>query len=240
MSSLSRARNDPGQYDDLAAEWWAPRGAFCALHWLAEARARLVPPPVRPGAVLLDVGCGGGLLAPHLAGRGYHHIGIDVGAVAAATARGHGVDAVVGDAAALPVADASADVVVAGEIFEHVVDLEAVVAEVARVMRPGATLVCDTLAATRRCRFLMVTVAERMGVAPAGIHDPALFVDPGRLRRSCAAHGITLATTGLRPRVGHALAWAARRRDDVDLVPCRSTSIVYQGVGVKAATWTTC
>jgi hypothetical protein len=59
-----RARNDLRQYDDLAAEWWRPDGAFAALHWLARARGELVPPPSRPDAALLDLGCGRGLLAP--------------------------------------------------------------------------------------------------------------------------------------------------------------------------------
>ena len=75
---LSMPRNDPRQYDDLAGEWWRPGGGFELLHWLAAARAPLIPPAARPGAVLLDAGCGGGLLAPHLAGKGYRHVGVDL------------------------------------------------------------------------------------------------------------------------------------------------------------------
>lgn len=56
--------NDPRQYDDLAGEWWRPDGAFAMLHWLARARAALVPPAARPDAVLVDLGCGAGLMAP--------------------------------------------------------------------------------------------------------------------------------------------------------------------------------
>ena len=235
MATLSRPRNDPGQYDDLADEWWRERGAFCALHWLAVARSRLVPPPARPGAVLLDVACGGGLLAPHLVGRGYHHVGVDLGRTAAAIARDHGVVPVQGDACRLPVATASVDVVVAGEIFEHVRDLDTVVAEIARVLRPGGTLVCDTLADTALCRLLMVSLGERLGVAPPGIHDPSLFVDPGRLRLLCEAHGITLRVSGLRPRIPQGLAWALRLRSSVEMVPTRSVRVVYQGVGVRDA-----
>lgn len=68
-------RNDPRQYDDLAGEWWRPDGAFAMLHWLAEARAALVPPATRLDALLVDLGCGAGLLAPHLVGKGYRHVG---------------------------------------------------------------------------------------------------------------------------------------------------------------------
>lgn len=231
-SAPRRAPNDPLQYDDLAAEWWRPRGAFAALHWLAAARAELIPPPTRPGAVLLDVACGGGLLAPHV--RGYRHVGVDIGRAATLVAREHGVLAVRGDAALLPVGDGSVDVVVAGEVFEHVTDLEAVVGEIGRVLRPGGTLVCDTLAATRVCRFLLVDVAERIpGVAPPGIHDPSLFVDPARLQQLCDKAGVDLRVRGLRPRVGDALAWQARLRRDVRMVPMRWTGLVFQGLGVK-------
>ena len=77
----SRARNDPAQYDDLAGQWWDPRGTFAMLHWLARARAALVPPASRPGAVLVDMGCGAGLLAPHVAGLGYRVAGVDLGII---------------------------------------------------------------------------------------------------------------------------------------------------------------
>ena len=68
MTHPVRARNDPAQYDDLADAWWDPHGGFAMLHWLAAARARLVPDATRPDSLLLDLACGGGLLAPHVAG----------------------------------------------------------------------------------------------------------------------------------------------------------------------------
>ncbi|MDQ1710970.1 MAG: 2-polyprenyl-6-hydroxyphenyl methylase / 3-demethylubiquinone-9 3-methyltransferase [Frankiaceae bacterium] len=228
---LTRPRNDPGQYDDLAAEWWRPRGAFAPLHWVAKARGALVPPPRRNGATLLDVACGGGLLAPHV--TGYRHVGVDLGESAARIAREHGVTAVRGDVTRLPVRSESVDVVVAGECFEHVPDLAAFVAEIGRVLAPGGTLVCDTLADTRTARTLMVTVAERLPFVPAGIHDPALFVDPRRLQRLCAANGIELKVRGLRPSFVDALRWQARRTEDVRMLPMRWTGVLYQGVGVK-------
>lgn len=230
MPVLTRPRNDPGQYDDLAAEWWRPRGAFEPLHWLAKARAALVPPGT---GVLLDVACGGGLLAPHLAGRGYRHVGVDIGESAVRIAREHGVATARGDVLRLPVRDASADVVVAGEVFEHVADLDGMVAEIARVLRPGGTLVCDTLADTWLSRFVMVTIAERLPFVPAGIHDPALFVDPQRLQRICGTYGIDLKVRGLRPAVTDALLHRVRLRDEVRMLPTRWTGVVYQGLGVK-------
>jgi len=233
-SALARPRNDPGQYDDLAGEWWRPGGAFEALHWIAEARARLIPPADRPGAVLLDMACGAGLLAPHVAGKGYRHVGVDLSATALPQAADHGVTPVRGNVVALPFADDSVDVVSAGEILEHVTDLPGVLAEACRVLRPGGRLVLDTIAATAIGRFVTVTVGERIrGGAPKGIHDPALFVDRTVLVAECARHGVPLQLRGLRPSFRSLLAWRLGRTDRVRMVPTRSTSVLFQGYGIK-------
>ena len=232
----SRARNDPAQYDDLAAQWWDPRGTFAMLHWLARARAALVPPASRPGAVLVDMGCGAGLLAPHVAGLGYRVAGVDLTRSALVQAAAHGEAAVQGDVTALPLADACADVVCAGEILEHVTDLRAAVAEACRVLRPGGVLVVDTLAATIAARLLVITVAERIpGAAPPGLHDPALFVDRKALVAECARHGVRLQLTGLRPSAWSVLHWLLRRDTPaVTMVRTWSTAVLFQGRGTKA------
>lgn len=234
MSAPSRrARNDPAQYDDLVDQWWRPDGELAALHWLAEARAALVPPPERPGALLVDVACGGGLLAPHL--RGYRHVGVDLSPTAVAVARAHGVEAVQGDVTALPLGDGCADVVVAGEILEHVPDLAAAVAECARVLRPEGLFVADTIAATLVARVGLVTLAEHLpGGPPRGCHDPGLFVAPARLRSLGAANSIDLRFRGLRPSVPDYLRFLVRRHRPVRMRPTRSLATVYQAWGRKA------
>jgi len=227
-------RNDPAQYDELADEWWKPRGTFAMLHWLAAARASQVPPAARPGAVLVDVGCGGGLLAPHLAGLGYRVVGFDVTRSALAQAGAHGEIPVQADAARLPLADGCADVVCAGEILEHVVDVPAVVGEACRVLCPGGTLVIDTIASTPLARVLVVTVAERIpGAAPPGLHDPALFVDRRVLVDECLRHGVRLHLRGLRPGVASLARWGVRRQPNVEMVGTWSTAVLFQAVGTK-------
>lgn len=233
-----RAPNDPGQYDDLASAWWDPDGPFAMLHWLAAARAALVPPATRPEAVLVDLGCGAGLLAPHLIGRGYRHVGVDLTASALTQAAAHGVTTVRGDVTAVPLADECADVVTAGEIFEHVTDLPAAVAQACRLLRPGGLLVIDTIAATSLARLVAVRLAERVpGGPPRGIHDPALLVDRAELARECARHGVALRMRGIRPSaVGFARWLRDRRARDrpsvgVAMVPTAGTALVFQATG---------
>jgi 2-polyprenyl-6-hydroxyphenyl methylase/3-demethylubiquinone-9 3-methyltransferase len=229
-----RVRNDLRLYEDLRGEWWRPAGEFAMLHWLAAARAELVPPAGRPGAVLVDLGCGAGLLAPHLAGLGYRHVGVDLVGSALRQAAGHGVAPVRGDAYRVPVRSGSADVVSAGELLEHVTEPARVIGEAARLLRPGGVLVADTIADTALARFVAVTVAERVpGLAPALIHDPALFVSPGAAVDACRRHGLRPTVRGIRPAAGQLLRFLVTRRGSVRLVATRSTGILYQLTAVK-------
>ena len=228
-------RNDPRQYDDLAGEWWRPGGGFEILHWLAAARAALIPPAARPGAILLDAGCGGGLLAPYLAGKGYTQVGVDLRSSGLEQAGAHGVRPVRGDVTGLPLATGCADVVAAGELLEHVPDLAGTVAELCRVLRPGGLLVVDTVNDTALARFITVTAGEWLGIAPVGLHDPELFVDPRRLTAECARHGVRLEIRGIRPTVTGLFRWLVLRhgRTRGRMVPIGPTAVLYQGRGHK-------
>jgi 2-polyprenyl-6-hydroxyphenyl methylase/3-demethylubiquinone-9 3-methyltransferase len=230
-------RNDPRQYDDLAGEWWRPGGGFEILHWLAAARGALVPKATRPDAVLLDAGCGGGLLAPHVNRLGYRHVGVDLRRSGLEQSAARGVTALTGDVTALPLATGSADVVVAGEILEHVTDMPGTVAELSRVLRPGGLVVLDTVNQTALSRFITVTAGERLGIAPIGLHDPELFVDPKELTAQFARHGVTLRIRGIRPTMTGLLRWLARPSaavgDSGRVVPTWSTAVLYQGRGRK-------
>ena len=237
LSRLTRPRNDVAQYDDLTDEWWPPYGKFAALHWLAKVRAGQIPSPPYPGAPLLDVACGAGLLAPHLTGRlrGWRHLGADLSHLSLRQAREHGVRPLAANALRLPFADGSLHCVVAGEVLEHLDDLDGACAELARVLAPGGVLVMDTIASTLFARIALVYIAERMpGGPPHGIHRPDLFVSPERLRQLLAAQGVQVRrVTGLRPSIRDYLGWLVRRTPMVRMLPVRSTAGVYQAIGVK-------
>ncbi len=238
-AGLVRARNDPAQYDDLTDEWWPTHGKFAALHWLARARAELLPAAPFEGAPLLDIACGAGLFAPHLTGRraGWRPIGLDLSALSLRQARAHGLAPVRADAVRLPFADASLSGVVAGEVLEHLPDLESACAEIGRVLAPGGVVVIDTLADTWFSRIALIRLAERIpGGPPPRLHDPALLVDPERLRRLLGRHGVELGdVVGLRPSIRDYLAWLLRRRDHVRMLRIGSTSGVYQALGTKVS-----
>jgi 2-polyprenyl-6-hydroxyphenyl methylase/3-demethylubiquinone-9 3-methyltransferase len=233
--NLGRRRNDPAQYEELAPSWWDPHGPLAMLHWIAKARAEYIPPAGRQGAVLVDLGCGAGLLAPHLAGKGYLHLGIDLSASALEQAAEHGVSPIRADVAAVPLPEGIADVVSAGEILEHVSDLRSTVDEACRLLRPGGLLVLDTIARTRLARLVAVEIAERVpGGAPRGIHDPRLFVDRNELKHLCADHGVALQLSGLRPSFVELAQWHSGRRPDVAMRPTFSTAVLFQGRGRKS------
>ena len=227
-------RNDPAQYDDLADHWWRHDGEFAALHWLAASRAEHIPQATSRDALLVDLACGGGLMAPHVERLGYRHVGVDIGERGLRLARQHGVTPVLGSVLQVPLSDGCADVVVAGEILEHVEDDVGVLAECARLLRPGGILVIDALAAGRLSVLINVVLLERLpGGPPPGLHDPALFVDRKRLLAAADRLGLDLRLVGLRPSMREAIAWKLGRREMVRMKPIRSTAVVFAGYGRK-------
>ncbi|MDP9391642.1 MAG: methyltransferase domain-containing protein [Actinomycetota bacterium] len=227
-------RNDPAQYDELADQWWEGAGGFAMLHWLAASRAEHIPRAASPDALLVDLACGGGLMAPHAARLGYRHVGVDLGLAGLELARAHGMSAVRGSVLAVPLADGCADVVVAGEILEHVEDDVAVLAEAARLLRPGGTLVIDAIAATWLADVIAVRILERVpGGPPPGIHDPALFVDRRRLLAAAPGLGLDLELVGLRPSIRDIVGWRRGRRVGVRMKRLPTTAVLFAGYGRK-------
>ncbi|UCM86555.1 methyltransferase domain-containing protein [Streptomyces marincola] len=233
---------DTTEYDEWSGQWWDPRGPFSTLSWIARQRASLIPrAPAGTGGtpLLVDVCCGGGLLHPHIADKGYRHVGVDASALSAEVARSHGVDEVIhADVHRVPLPDGCADVVVAGQCLEHVDRPWEVIAECCRLLKPGGLVIADTIADTLLARLAIITLAENVPLswmAPKGCHDHRMFVNPRRLAFEFARNGVPVQTYGLFPDKRDLLAWALNRTDRVRLRRIASTDVIYQAIGRKPA-----
>jgi 2-polyprenyl-6-hydroxyphenyl methylase/3-demethylubiquinone-9 3-methyltransferase len=249
-------------YDRLAETWWDPTGFLHSI--------RTGLNPVRFGYAqdvlererqseyrqlrTLDIGCGGGLLAEEFARLGCQVSGIDPSApsihVADSHARQTGLDIeyVVARGEAIPFGDASFDLVYCCDVLEHVDDLEMVIAETARVLKPGGTYIYDTINRTVVSRFVAITLLERWTkLVPTHLHDARRFIRPSELRRLMTTYGIHhQETVGIVPGVGPFAAarifWELKRDTmthpeasrRVGLRMGRNQMVLFIGYGIRA------
>ena len=193
--------SDPDLYDRHGPGWWDGSTRWLRqLSKLVPARMALFDPMVGDwlGLEVLDLGCGGGFMAEALALRGASVTGVDPSDPALVAARRHAakvalvIDYRQGSGERVPVADGAMDVVVCVDVLEHVEDLERVLDEVGRVLRPGGLFLFDTINRTRLASFVMITMAERvLRILPPGTHDPGRFIAPDALRRGLFVRGFT-------------------------------------------------
>ncbi|MEL6451634.1 MAG: bifunctional 2-polyprenyl-6-hydroxyphenol methylase/3-demethylubiquinol 3-O-methyltransferase UbiG [Pseudomonadota bacterium] len=231
-------RNDLTIYDDVAAQWWSDD-----IRWVRTLK-NMVPGRLRwfdrhvdwDGKAVLDLGCAGGFMAEALAERGAQVTGIDPAAQAIAAARHHAdqqgkaIRYDVGVGEALPYADNSFDAVVCVDVLEHVSDLGQVLAEVARVLRPGGVFAYDTINRNVIARLATITVAEDiLRLLPKGTHDPAMFIKPSELHAAMTGAGLVAGPeTGLGPR-------GVTGRFDLTFGPLPTKTIIYMGVATLPA-----
>ncbi len=229
-------RNDLTLYDKVAQDWWSDE-----IRWVRTLK-NLVPGRLSwmdrqidwAGREVLDLGCAGGFMAEALAARGATVTGIDPAAQAIAAAKAHAAQTGlcirydVGVGEALPYADASFDAVVCVDVLEHVRDLPQVLAEIARVLRPGGLFLFDTINRNPLARLATITVAEDiLRLLPKGTHDPAMFIKPAELRAGLQFAGLVPGRfTGLGPR-------GLTLRGDLTFGRLPLTTILYMGLARK-------
>ncbi|MEM9629058.1 MAG: bifunctional 2-polyprenyl-6-hydroxyphenol methylase/3-demethylubiquinol 3-O-methyltransferase UbiG [Pseudomonadota bacterium] len=203
-------RNDLSIYDDAAPVWWSGQTRWVrTLEKMVPARLAFFDRLIDwTGKDVLDLGCAGGFMAEALTKRGAVVTGIDPAKEAIEAARTHAADQGltirydVGLGEKLPYVENAFDAVVCVDVLEHVEDLDRVIAESARVLRPGGLFLFDTINRNPLARLVVVTAAEGcLGLLPKGTHDPAKFIRPDELRDILARHGLTPGPfTGLGPR----------------------------------------
>lgn len=228
----ARVRIDNDYYEHVGdRQWWDARGPAAILHAINGPRLRFYREALGDldGRLVLDAGCGGGLVAKGLAEAGAVVVGLDQSpsslqvarrAVAAAGSSGPGsFHATCGRLERLPFADGAFDAVIAADVLEHVPDLPAVVRELARALAPGGSLAFDTINRTVWAWFTALWGAERLlGLLPRHTHDWRLLIRPAELDLLLRGAGLApVATAGLAPAIGPAdvVRGLLRRRIDI-------------------------
>ncbi len=229
-------RNNLDIYDDVADRWWSDD-----IRWVRTLK-NLVPGRLKwfdrhidwHGKSVLDLGCAGGFMAEALHDKGAQVTGIDPAAQAIAAARQHAAQTgkdirySTGVGESLPYPTASFDAVVCVDVLEHVQDLETVLSEIARVLKPGGRFLYDTINRNPVARLATITVAEDLlRLLPKGTHDPEMFITPSELTDGLTKAGLTPGPqTGLGPR-------GINRRGDFTFGPLPLKTVIYMGYADK-------
>jgi 2-polyprenyl-6-hydroxyphenyl methylase/3-demethylubiquinone-9 3-methyltransferase len=194
---------DVARFSAQAAEWWDARGPFAPLHRFNPARLAFVRDRAAErfgrdtkgrapfaGLTLLDIGCGGGLIAEPMTRLGFAVTAIDASAENIGTARAHAVQQgldIAYRAATVEQLEAEGagpfDVVLTMEVIEHVADPEAFVRACSRLIAPGGMMVVATLNRTLKSLALGKLAAEYvLRWVPAGTHEWRQFLKPDEIR----------------------------------------------------------
>jgi 2-polyprenyl-6-hydroxyphenyl methylase / 3-demethylubiquinone-9 3-methyltransferase len=204
MVHASDATVDIGEVERFAAQasaWWDTEGSLRALHRLNPVRLGFIrlrllshfgrdPSLLRPftGLSLLDIGCGGGIVAEPMARLGFAVTGVDPGSEAIAAAKEHArgsrlnIEYRVATAESLADAGERFDAVLALEVIEHLADRDAFWRSVGRLMAPDGAFIAATINRTARSFALAIVGAEYLlGWIPRGTHDWRRFLRPSEM-----------------------------------------------------------
>ena len=210
MTSIEPSRAsgnvDPGElakFGALAHRWWDPESEFRPLHEINPLRLEWIDRVTGGinGRSVLDVGCGGGILAESMAVRGAKVTGIDLGEKALGVAKLHRLESGVAVDYRLVAAEALAaespaafDIVTCMELLEHVPDPAAIVAACATLVAPGGTVIFATLNRNPKSYLFAILGAEYLlQLLPKGTHEWAKFLRPAELATFARRAGLDLA-----------------------------------------------
>lgn len=196
---------DPAElakFSDLAHRWWDKSSEFRPLHEINPLRldwiAQLCP---MPGKRVVDIGCGGGILADAMARRGAEVLGIDLATKSLRVAQLHALEAETPNvsyrevsAEALAAEQPGAfDAVTCMEMLEHVPDPSSIVRACATLVRPGGWVFFSTINRNPKSFAFAIVGAEYvLNLLPRGTHAYAKLIRPSELARFCRSAGLDL------------------------------------------------
>jgi 2-polyprenyl-6-hydroxyphenyl methylase/3-demethylubiquinone-9 3-methyltransferase len=178
------------KFSDLAHRWWDPTSEFRALHEINPLRLEWINSRAPlAGKTVLDIGCGGGILAESMAAKGAHVTGIDLSEKALKVADLHSLESGVQVHYELIAAEALAarepgkyDIVTCMEMLEHVPDPASIVNACAKLVKPGGQVFFSTINRNPKSYLFAVLGAEYLlHILPKGTHDYAKFITPAEL-----------------------------------------------------------
>lgn len=214
-NSASVNPEEIAKFEAMADEWWSETGKFAPLHKFNPVRIGYIRDQLsgigsqkeknlpitdyRSLITILDIGCGGGLLAEPLARLGYNVTGIDASekniriAQLHAEQGGVNVDYQAISAEELAATGAQFDMVCAMEVIEHVADVEGFLKAAASMVKPGGLLLVATLNRTPKSFALAIVGAEYiLRWLPKGTHDWKKFLKPSEIAAPVQAAGLML------------------------------------------------
>jgi len=220
------------KFGELAHRWWDAEGEFRPLHQINPLRLDWIAGQARlPGAEVLDVGCGGGILAESMARRQATVLGIDLSVKPLKVAQLHALEAGVENLSYREVAvealaeerPASFDIVTCMEMLEHVPDPASVVRACATLVKPGGQVFFSTLNRNLKSFLFAIVGAEHvLKLLPKGTHEYARFLKPSELSAFARDAGLeVMAFKGMEYNPLTQRYWLSGRTDVNYLMACQ-------------------
>lgn len=191
------------KFSDLAHQWWDPTSEFRPLHEINPLRLEWINSRAPlAGKTVIDIGCGGGILAESMAKKGAHVTGIDLSEKALKVADLHSLESGVQVRYELIAAEDMAereagrfDIVTCMEMLEHVPDPAAIIAACAKLVKPGGKVFFSTINRNPKAYLHAILGAEYLlRLLPKGTHDYAKFITPAELSQFARRADLTVDT----------------------------------------------